>query len=52
MSSRTDADALHSQLTAKGTRVQGPPVSHPWGLRDFTVLDLEDNRITFAQTFE
>jgi hypothetical protein len=26
--------------------------SHPWGLRDFRVLDLEGNRITFAQTFE
>jgi len=47
-----DADALHTELSAKGAHILGPPVSHPWGLRDFRVLDLEGNRITFAQTFE
>jgi catechol 2,3-dioxygenase-like lactoylglutathione lyase family enzyme len=47
-----DADALYAELSAKGARIQGTPVSHPWGLRDFSVLDLEGNRITFAQTFE
>lgn len=47
-----DADALHAELLARGADVQGPPVSHPWGLRDFRVLDLEGNRITFAQPFE
>lgn len=47
-----DADALHAELSAKGANVQGEPVSHPWGLRDFSVLDLEGNQITFGQTFE
>ena len=47
-----DADALHAELMARGANVQGEPVSHPWGLRDFRVLDLEGNRITFAQPFE
>jgi catechol 2,3-dioxygenase-like lactoylglutathione lyase family enzyme len=47
-----DADALFAELSAKGARVQGAPVSHPWGLRNFSVLDLEGNRITFSQTFE
>ena len=47
-----DADALYGELRAKGANLQGEPVSHPWGLRDFRVLDLEGNRITFAQTFE
>ncbi|MGH7696129.1 MAG: VOC family protein [Gemmatimonadaceae bacterium] len=47
-----DADALHAELSAKGANVQGEPVSHPWGLRDFAVLDLEGNRITFGQPFE
>ena len=47
-----DADALHAELRAKGANVQAEPVSHPWGLRDFSVLDLEGNRITFGQTFE
>jgi catechol 2,3-dioxygenase-like lactoylglutathione lyase family enzyme len=31
---------------------QGEPVSHPWGLRDFGVVDLEGNRITCGQPFE
>jgi len=48
----TDADALHAELVARGATVQGPPVSRPWGLREFSVLDPEGNRLTFAQTFE
>lgn len=47
-----DADALHAELVQRGAHVQGEPVSQPWGLRDFTVLDLEGNRLVFAQTFE
>ena len=47
-----DADALHAELVRRGANVLGEPVSHPWGLRDFTVLDLEGNRLVFAQTFE
>jgi uncharacterized glyoxalase superfamily protein PhnB len=47
-----DADALHAELVGRGARVQGKPVSHPWGLRDFQVLDLAGNRITFGQPFE
>ena len=47
-----DADSLHAELTARGANVQGPPVSQPWGLREFKVLDLEGNRLSFAQTFE
>jgi predicted enzyme related to lactoylglutathione lyase len=47
-----DADALHAELTEKGANVLGPPVSYPWGLRAFQVLDCEQNRITLAQTFE
>ena len=47
-----DADTLHAELVGRGANVQGEPVSHPWGLRDFQVLDLEGNRITFAQPFE
>lgn len=47
-----DADALHAELRAKGANVQGEPVSQPWGLRQFHVLDLEGNQITFGQPFE
>lgn len=47
-----NADELHAALLAKGARVSGEPVSQPWGLRDFFVLDEDGNRIDFAQTFE
>ena len=48
----SDADVLYEELLAKGARVLGPPISHPWGLRDFQVVDPEGNCIRFAQTFE
>jgi uncharacterized glyoxalase superfamily protein PhnB len=47
-----DADELHAELRSKGANVQEAPVSHPWGLRDFAVLDPEGNEITFGQPFE
>jgi predicted enzyme related to lactoylglutathione lyase len=48
----SDADMLYDELRAKGAHTLGPPVSHPWGLREFRVIDPEGNRITFGQTFE
>ena len=47
-----DADALYNELLAKGAQIDGRPVSHLWGLRDFRVFDLDGNRITLAQRFE
>jgi catechol 2,3-dioxygenase-like lactoylglutathione lyase family enzyme len=47
-----DADALHAELTRTAAVVLDQPVSQPWGLREFHVLDLEGNRITFGQPFE
>ena len=47
-----DVDRLHSELLAKGADVQGEPVSQPWGLREFSILDIERNRLTFGQPFE
>src|SRR5687767_5923129 len=44
-----DADALHAELRGSGALVRGEPVSHPWGLRDFRVLDPEGKEITFGQ---
>ena len=48
----SNVDALYQEFLAKGAHVLSPPVSHPWGLRDFRLIDLEGNRLTFAQTFE
>jgi len=47
-----DADVLYAELLGKGATLKGEPESHPWGLRDFQVVDLEGNRITFGQPFE
>jgi predicted enzyme related to lactoylglutathione lyase/ankyrin repeat protein len=47
-----DADALCAELRAKGANVLGDPVSMPWGLRQFQVLDPEGNRLWFGQPFE
>lgn len=44
-----DADVLHAELLAKGAKVHGEPVSHPWGLRDFLVIDIKGNEIRFGQ---
>lgn len=48
----TDVDDLYAELTAKGVQTRGEPVTYPWGLRSFTILDPEGNRVSFAQTFE
>lgn len=48
----SNVDALYAELLAKNAGILGPPVSYPWGLRNFQILDLEGNRITFSQTFE
>lgn len=47
-----DADGLHAELAARGARVEGEPVSQPWGLREFFVRDLDGNRLGFGQPFE
>jgi predicted enzyme related to lactoylglutathione lyase len=47
-----DVDALYAELIRSGADVQGEPISQPWGLREFRVLDPDRNRLTFAQTFE
>ncbi len=43
-----DADALHSELVRRGASVLRPPQDEPYGLRDFTVEDLEGHRLVFG----
>ena len=47
-----DADTLYQSLTSRGARAIGPPVSYPWGLRNFTIVDPDGNELTFGQPFE
>ena len=49
---RAAADKLYAELREKGANVQGEPISQPWGLREFRVLDIEGNQIKFGQPFE
>lgn len=47
-----DADSLYAEFLSQGANIDAPPISRPWGLRDFTVNDPYRNRVTFAQPFE
>jgi predicted enzyme related to lactoylglutathione lyase len=42
-----DLDASYHELTASGANIVEPLESKPWGLRQFTVEDLDGNRFYF-----
>ena len=42
-----DIDAAFQALTSSGARIVDPLESKPWGLRQFTVEDLDGNRFYF-----
>ena len=44
----TDVDALYQELQARGARTLGEPKDYPYGMRDFDVLDLDDNHLCFG----
>jgi uncharacterized glyoxalase superfamily protein PhnB len=44
-----DVDALHTELLAKGIRVNHPPIDQTWGTREISIRDTEHNSITFGQ---
>ncbi len=43
-----DVDAVHAELAARGARVIKPPQDYDYGMRDFDVVDLDGNHITFG----
>lgn len=43
----TNLDATHDELLARGARIVEPLEKKPWGLRQFTVEDLDGNRFYF-----
>jgi catechol 2,3-dioxygenase-like lactoylglutathione lyase family enzyme len=45
-----DVDALHEEFQARGVRIQRPPQTHDYGMRDFNVLDLEGNQLVFGMS--
>jgi predicted enzyme related to lactoylglutathione lyase len=44
----TDVDAVHAEVAARGAKVLKPPQNYDYGMRDFDVVDLDGNQITFG----
>ena len=45
-----DVDRHHAHAQGRGARIVQPPVTHPYGERDYSVLDFAGYRWTFAQS--
>ncbi len=43
----TDIDATYAELRSRGARIIEPLEEKPWGLRQFTVEDIDGNRFYF-----
>jgi catechol 2,3-dioxygenase-like lactoylglutathione lyase family enzyme len=43
-----DVDEVHTELAARGAKVVKPPEDYAYGMRDFDVLDLDGNQLTFG----
>lgn len=43
-----DVDAVHAELVARGARILKPPQNYDYGMRDFDLLDLDGNSLTFG----
>lgn len=46
-----DVDQLHEQWKVNNARVVSPPASKPWGLREFTVADIDGNLLRVFYDF-
>ena len=45
----TDVDRLHTDLVARGARLINTPEDRDYGMRDFDVVDLDGNQLTFGK---
>jgi len=43
-----DVDAFHAEITARGARPKAPPMTKPWGMREFALETPEGHRLTFG----
>jgi len=43
-----DVDGVHAELAARGAKVIKPPQNYDYGMRDFDVIDLDGNHLTFG----
>ena len=44
----TDVDALCQELRSRGARTLNEPKDYPYGMRDFTITDLDGNQLDFG----
>jgi catechol 2,3-dioxygenase-like lactoylglutathione lyase family enzyme len=45
-----NVDALHEEVRARGARIVKPPVTEPWGMREFHVEDPDGHTLRFGQS--
>jgi uncharacterized glyoxalase superfamily protein PhnB len=43
-----DVDKVHAELNTRGANVIKPPQNYDYGMRDFDVVDLDGNHLTFG----
>jgi uncharacterized glyoxalase superfamily protein PhnB len=43
-----DVDAVYAELAARGARIVKPPQDYDYGMRDFDLIDLDGNQLTFG----
>jgi len=43
-----DVDSIHAELAARGAKVIKPPQNYDYGMRDFDVVDIDGNHLTFG----
>jgi len=43
-----DVDKVHAELNTRGANVIKPPQNYDYGMRDFDVVDLDGNQLTFG----
>jgi uncharacterized glyoxalase superfamily protein PhnB len=47
-----DVDAHHARAQCAGAIIPGPPTTHPYGERQYSVTDLGGHQWTFSQTVD
>ena len=43
-----DVDNVYAELAARGARIAKPPQNWDYGMRDFDLVDLDGNQLTFG----
>lgn len=43
-----DVDALYEEFRERGASIQAPPLTKPWGMREFALRTPDGHRITFG----